>query len=113
MVRAGPPVAGTDAQKVSDNAVARIVTAATFQFLNPKSWVPILSAIAVAHADADAVFLEVGALLIIIPTICLTLWSVLGVILMRFLSQELQRRRFDRGMGILLILSATSMLRSL
>ena len=110
MLRSSPVVSEAVTQTVSDSGVGRLMTATTFQFLNPKSWVLVLSASAATHTGA--VFLRVGALLIVIPAICLTLWSILGVILMRFLSQERQRRRFDRGMGIMLMVSATLMLRS-
>jgi threonine/homoserine/homoserine lactone efflux protein len=110
MLRSSTVVSEAVTQTVSDSAVGRLMTATTFQFLNSKSWVLVLSASAAAHTGA--LFLRVGALLIVIPAICLTLWSILGVILMRFLSQERQRRRFDRGMGILLMVSATLMLRS-
>lgn len=113
MMRTAPPVTEGAVQNVPDGTVARVVTAATFQFLNPKSWVLVLSAVAAAHTGAATVFFEVGAMLVIIPAIGLMIWSLLGVILMRFLSQPAQRRRFDRGMGILLMVSATLMLRSL
>ena len=112
MMRTAPPLAESSMHYMPDGAVARVITAATFQFLNPKSWVLVLSAIAAAHTGAAAVFFEVGTMLVIIPAISLTIWSILGVILMRFLSQPAQRRRFDRAMGILLIISAALMLRS-
>lgn len=112
MLRTAPRVTESSAQHVPDGALARVVTAATFQFLNPKSWVLVLSAIAAAHTSAATAFIEVGALLVIIPAICLTTWSIVGVVLMRFLSQPAQRRRFDCGMGILLMISAALMLRS-
>jgi threonine/homoserine/homoserine lactone efflux protein len=112
MMRTAPPLAESSMHYMPDGAVARVITAATFQFLNPKSWVLVLSAIAAAHTSAAAVFFEVGTMLVIIPAISLTIWSILGVILMRFLSQPAQRRRFDRAMGILLIISAALMLRS-
>ena len=112
MMRTPPPVTDGAAQNAPDGVVARVVTAAAFQFLNPKSWVLVLSAIAASHTDAATAFLEVGAMLVVIPAVCLTIWSILGVILMRILSQAAQRRRFDHVMGILLMVSAAFMLRS-
>jgi threonine/homoserine/homoserine lactone efflux protein len=113
MLRPGPVTKEAHMNNEADSAARRLVTAATFQFLNPKSWVLVLSASAAAQAGAHTVFLEVGALLVIIPAICLTIWATLGVILMRLLSHERQRRHFDRGMGILLMVSAAFLLRSI
>jgi threonine/homoserine/homoserine lactone efflux protein len=93
---------------------AGLWASAGFQFLNPKSWVLVLTVCAAAaNAGAQHVLLGLGLLLVLIPTMSLALWSILGVALARLLSQERRRRRFDRFMGLLLIICALTLLRSL
>jgi threonine/homoserine/homoserine lactone efflux protein len=77
---------------------------AGFQFINPKSWVLTLTACAAVAEDTSAsqLLFGLGAMLVLIPSICLTIWSMLGAALARILLQDSQRRRFDRFMGLLL-----------
>jgi threonine/homoserine/homoserine lactone efflux protein len=98
----------------STSRSSRLWPCAGFQFLNPKSWVLTLSACAAVSADADAsqVLFGLGAMLVLIPAICLAIWSMLGAALARFLLHDSQRRRFDRFMGLLLLACALTMLRS-
>lgn len=107
---------GGDSPGESDpgSAPRRLLSSATFQMLNPKSWILVLSAIASAAAGADTrhVFFEVGALLLAIPTICLFIWAVLGLSLTRWLSSGRSRRWFDRVMGTSLVLSSLALLSS-
>jgi threonine/homoserine/homoserine lactone efflux protein len=51
-----------------------------FQFLNPKSWVLVLTATAATPAGWGAVarFAQLGALFAVISTACLLLWATLG-----------------------------------
>ena len=84
-----------------------------FQFLNPKSWVLVLTVVA---ANSTAVsgfagFAILGLLFFFIPSACLLLWACMGVALNRFLSVSARRRHFDRIMGGLLVLSAGMLLR--
>jgi threonine/homoserine/homoserine lactone efflux protein len=114
----GPPAALCESTKsVEITAIgpnARLWASAGFQFLNPKSWVLVLTACAAAaNAGTGQVLLGLGVLLVLIPTISLTIWSILGTALARFLSQERQRRHLDRIMGLLLIVFALTMLRSI
>ena len=101
-------------EPVPQSAPRRLLSSATFQVLNPKSWILVLSAIASAAANADTrhVFFEVGALLLAIPTICLFIWAVLGLSLTRWLSSGRSRRWFDRVMGTSLLLSSLTLLSS-
>jgi threonine/homoserine/homoserine lactone efflux protein len=98
----------------SPSASSRLWPCAGFQFLNPKSWVLMLSAGAAVAADADTsqALFSLGAMLVLIPLICLTIWSMLGAALARFLLHDGRRRRFDRFMGLLLLACALTMLRS-
>ncbi len=79
-----------------------------FQFLNPKSWVLVLTATAAASgglsASADLVVL--AFLFLVVPGSCLMLWAFMGMGLTRFLAEPRRKQWFDRVMGGLLIISA-------
>ena len=77
-----------------------------FQFLNPKSWVLVLTVSAAVRGGADAVVLPLAAMFVVIPAICLVLWSGLGVLLARGESHARFPAWLDRVMGLLLIGSA-------
>ena len=83
-----------------------------FQFLNPKSWVMVLTATAASQSPEGALgtFLRLSALFVVIPTICLALWSSLGSAMARGLERPAVQRWFDRGMGLLLVGSAALLL---
>ncbi len=79
-----------------------------FQFLNPKSWVLVLTATAAHSGELPAVAGH-GTLLLmflVIPASCLLIWAFLGIGLKRFLAAPTRERWFDRGMGALLVISA-------
>lgn len=84
-----------------------------FQFLNPKSWVLVLTAVAAGGEGIPgfAGIAILGLLFFFIPSACLLLWACMGVALNRFLSVSARRRHFDRIMGGLLVLSAGMLLR--
>ncbi|HVC17901.1 MAG TPA: LysE family translocator [Rhodanobacter sp.] len=77
-----------------------------FQFLNPKSWVMVLTALASLPATGLRSYLPLAALFAAIPSFCLLLWAGLGTLLARALARPLIRRRVDAGMGALLIACA-------
>ncbi|MFC5525090.1 LysE family translocator [Rhodanobacter ginsengisoli] len=77
-----------------------------FQFLNPKSWVMVLTALASVPATGWRGYLPLAALFTVIPATCLLLWAALGTLLSRALARPRVRRRVDAGMGALLIASA-------
>jgi threonine/homoserine/homoserine lactone efflux protein len=77
-----------------------------FQFLNPKSWVMVLTVTAAMGADGSRVLLPLLLLFTVIPALCLTLWSALGVWISNRLSRPHSRAWLDRVMGLLLIASA-------
>jgi threonine/homoserine/homoserine lactone efflux protein len=84
-----------------------------FQFLNPKSWVMVLTAVSSAQAgSAGATLGRLAVLFVLIPFMCLMLWAALGALLAGALRRARVRAWFDRGMGLLLVASALLMLRA-
>lgn len=83
-----------------------------FQFLNPKSWVLVLTATAAAAAQLGglALFATMAALLVSITTASLLLWALLGAAVERRWSAPAHRQRLDRALGALLVVSAVLML---
>jgi len=77
-----------------------------FQFLNPKSWVMVLTVLAALPANALRDYLLPAGLFVLIPTLCLLLWAVLGAWLARWLARSAVRRGTDIVMGALLVASA-------
>jgi threonine/homoserine/homoserine lactone efflux protein len=89
--------------KAADDALpSRPVALFCFQFLNPKAWVMVVTAIAAAPGAT----LEVAAVFAIVPAVCLTLWSALGAAMASLLSRATVALWFDRVMGALLVTSA-------
>jgi threonine/homoserine/homoserine lactone efflux protein len=85
-----------------------------FQFVNPKTWVLVLTVSAAAHCigpcNAQSNEITLLLLLIAIPSGCLLAWAALGRVAARILQGGLARARFERVMGVLLIASAVSLL---
>ncbi|MCI0674064.1 MAG: LysE family transporter [Myxococcaceae bacterium] len=82
-----------------------------FQFLNPKSWVMALTATSAVQASGSvAGFVQLAALFVLIPTVCLLAWSSLGALLTSALRRPDVRAWFDRAMGCLLFASALLLL---
>jgi len=83
-----------------------------FQFLNPKGWVMVLTAVAALpfHTDSFAAFSALAVLFAAIPLSCLVLWASVGTVIATRLGQERFRRRFDIAMGTLLAGSAILLL---
>jgi threonine/homoserine/homoserine lactone efflux protein len=81
-----------------------------FQFLNPKAWVMVVSAIgALPAGDAGSRWL-LAATFTVIPTVCLVLWAVVGAAMARVLARPQVARWVDRAMGLLLIATAMALL---
>ena len=77
-----------------------------FQFLNPKSWVLVLTATAATPAGWGGLarFGRLAALFAIIPTVCLLLWAAMGK------ATAAAGTWLDRILGALLIASALLLL---
>lgn len=78
-----------------------------FQFLNPKSWVMVMTAIAALPAGAPQWPLAV--VFTAIPATCLTLWAIAGAALARWLARPRFAAWVDRGMGVLLVATALAL----
>lgn len=78
-----------------------------FQFLNPKSWVMVLTvATAVRDEQPARAFLSLATLFTVIPALCLALWCALGLLAAPYLDRVWVRDWLDRAMGVLLFVSA-------
>ena len=78
-----------------------------FQFLNPKAWVMITTAIGAMPVGAPVWPLAV--VFTAIPATCLALWAIAGAALARRLAQPRVATWADRGMGVLLIATALAL----
>jgi threonine/homoserine/homoserine lactone efflux protein len=78
-----------------------------FQFLNPKSWVMVMTAIGAMPAAAPVWPLAV--VFTAIPAGCLTLWAIAGAVLARWFTRPRVAAWVDRGMGALLVATALSL----
>lgn len=77
-----------------------------FQFLNPKSWVMVLTVLTALPATTLRDYLPLAGLFVLIPTLCLLLWASLGAWLARWLVRPVVRRGVDIVMGVLLVVCA-------
>ena len=80
-----------------------------FQFLNPKSWLLVLTITAAASA-ASVSLATLVALFIVIPYGCLALWAGGGSLAAGLLHDTRARARFERATGAMLALSALLLL---
>lgn len=97
-----------DAHTATPALPTRAVALFGFQFLNPKSWVMVLTVAAAVQgaAEASQAWLPLAALFTVIPALCLALWSLLGVLMTTALARPRGRDWVDRVLGLLLIASA-------
>ena len=88
--------------------------AAAFQWINPKAWVMILSAMSTylpPHAHLADVFL-LALVFLLIGFVCVGAWALFGVVLRGFLQDPRSVRIFNVSMALLLLASLYPMLRS-
>lgn len=79
----------------------------TFQFLNPKAWVLVLTATAAFQVTQSGIG-DLAWLLVVfifVPAACLLVWSLFGTLAARLLANASAARAFDRALGILLAAS--------
>jgi threonine/homoserine/homoserine lactone efflux protein len=88
---------------------AGVAGLAGFQFLNPKSWVLVLTAVAAMPAQTASGFVALASLFVLIPATCLLLWSSFGALMMRALANASISAWFDRAMGGTLAASAAAL----
>ena len=82
---------------------------AGFQFLNPKSWVLVITAIATV-GDTLVSMVVLALTFVAVMGVCLTIWSLAGQLISRWLVDRHSRRIFDMVMGVLLMGSAAMLL---
>lgn len=106
-------IAGSFSPKQDDAPALRLPAGisglAAFQFLNPKSWVLVLTAVAAMPPASPLVLLQLAALFVVIPATCLLLWSGCGALMMRALANGTVSSWFDRVMGGTLAASAAAL----
>lgn len=88
--------------------------AAAFQWINPKAWVMILSAMSTylpPHAHLADVFL-LALVFLLIGFVCVGSWALFGVVLRGFLQDPRSVRIFNVCMALLLLASLYPILRS-
>lgn len=82
---------------------------ASFQLLNPKSWVLVITAISAIGGTPNGV-ISLAAIFVVVMVFCLTLWSVAGQLISHLLVEPRYKQIFDTVMGGLLIGSAAMLL---
>ena len=82
---------------------------ASFQLLNPKSWILTIIAISAIGGTANGL-MSLAAIFVVVMGLCLTLWSVAGRLISHLLVEPRYKRAFDTVMGCLLIVSAAMLL---
>ena len=82
---------------------------ASFQLLNPKSWILTITAISAIGGTANGL-MSLAAIFVVVMGLCLTLWSVAGRLISHLLVEPRYKRAFDTVMGCLLIVSAAMLL---
>lgn len=109
---AARPEAGKERAAEPPALLAGVWGLLAFQFLNPKSWLLVLTVTASAYSGGglDRGLLPLAALFVLVPAVCLGLWSWAGVALTRWLRRPALRTRVDRAMGGLLVASAVLLL---
>ena len=80
--------------------------AAAFQWVNPKAWTMALTAITVYAADRSVLaILLVAAMFAAVCVPCLSVWTLLGQEMRRFLTNPARLRAFNWTMAALLVAS--------
>ncbi len=83
-----------------------------FQFLNPKGWTMVLTAVATAQSVESSLAGTAWVLgtFMIVPAACLSFWALSGALLSKQLARPMFRRRFDQLMGASLVICALLLL---
>jgi len=87
----------------------RLIGAAVFQWVNPKSWLVCVSAAGTfLHSGAGSPIVQaaiLGGLFFLAALPICFLWLAFGAIIQRFLNSKLRLRTFTIAMGMILSLS--------
>jgi threonine/homoserine/homoserine lactone efflux protein len=97
--------------EAKEGAGARPLTfleAAAFQWVNPKAWAIVFGGMALyTTAGGNKVF-EIGLFAVLFGLVCLpngVVWTLFGRAIAGFLENDVQRRWFNIGMAVLLVVS--------
>jgi threonine/homoserine/homoserine lactone efflux protein len=102
IANAAPPKGGAEAQ----GKPLTFLQAAAFQWVNPKAWTMALTAITVYAADRSVLaILLVAAMFAAVCVPCLSVWTLLGQEMRRFLTNPARLRAFNWTMAALLVAS--------
>jgi threonine/homoserine/homoserine lactone efflux protein len=85
-----------------------LVGAAAFQWVNPKAWAIIISAVALFTSPGGNHLLEVGLVALLFGLVCIpngVVWALFGTAIARFLENDRHRRIFNVVMALLLVAS--------
>lgn len=105
----GASVDGTQAPKAMS-----FIQAATFQALNPKSWlkaVTVAAAFMPAGPDTLANALQASLIGTLVGAPCNAMWALFGISIRHLLKEPRMRRAFNLAMGATLLVLALSFLR--
>ena len=89
------------------------IQAALFQWVNPKAWVMVIGAVSTFTSVGEAVFVELGILMIaflLAAMISTSTWICCGAVLNRLLNNSQQRRWFNGLMALVLVATVLSIL---
>jgi threonine/homoserine/homoserine lactone efflux protein len=102
IANAAPPKGAAEAQ----GKPLTFLQAAAFQWVNPKAWTMALTAITVYAADRSVLaILLVAAMFAAVCVPCLSVWTLLGQEMRRFLTNPARLRAFNWTMAALLVAS--------
>jgi threonine/homoserine/homoserine lactone efflux protein len=85
-----------------------VLGAAAFQWVNPKAWAIIISALALFTSPTGNQLLEIGLVALLFGLVCIPngiVWALFGKAIARFLDDDRHRRIFNIVMALLLIAS--------
>ncbi|HET7714121.1 MAG TPA: LysE family translocator [Bauldia sp.] len=85
-----------------------LLAAAAFQWVNPKAWAIIISAVALYTSPDGNQLLEVALIALLFGLVCIPngiVWALFGTAIARFLENDRHRRIFNIVMAVLLVAS--------
>jgi threonine/homoserine/homoserine lactone efflux protein len=87
----------------------RLIQVAAFQFLNPKAWMIVVSAISLYVAESPHYWARlgvVGAVYLAVSLPAISVWAGFGALLKRQFQDPARARRINRGMACVTVASA-------
>jgi threonine/homoserine/homoserine lactone efflux protein len=106
LARADGQLSGNDAQQRPS-----LFKGALMQWLNPKAWLASMAGMGAYAADGDLWrVVQFAALYFVICYLSISCWALAGVYLRQYLENPLYLRRFNRGLALLLVMSAIYLL---